>query len=67
MAQTRSQKRTYQNAKAKNTMTSVMKITSNISIPPLTSLLPSFGALVEVDAYGCIEKVIAFADIGIAD
>jgi hypothetical protein len=44
-----------------------MKIPSNISIPPLTSWLPSFGALVEVDAYGCIEKVIAFADIGIAD
>jgi hypothetical protein len=66
-AQTRSQKRTYQNANAKNTTTSVMKITSNISIPPLTSLLSSFCSLVEVDADGGIEEVIAFADIGIAD
>jgi len=66
MAQTRSQKRTYQNASAKNRTASVMKITSNIHFSPLPARL-SHIASVEVDAEGGIEKVIALADARVAD
>ncbi len=70
--QTRSQKRTYQNDRAKKAKTTAMKMMSLISTSPYLSFLlfplASVNSLsVEIDPDGCVEEMIAAPGPGIID